>query len=295
LNLFAAPDPLRPGQRRLRAAWRIAGQLFLMAAFSFALLLPLVVLQMFGIGGNTIMFAAQQVVSVFAITGSVYLARRLLDRRTFRSLGLETGRQAWRDLLAGIVIAAIMMTSIFVIEWLAGWITFASAGQAAAQPAIIRIGYVLALLLVFFIVGWQEELFARGYLLKNLIDGLNIPWAVVISSSVFALAHLGNPNVSPMSMIGLLLAGVFFAWAALLTGQLWLPIGLHIGWNFFEGPVFGFPVSGLTFNGLLSFTTTGPEQFTGGAFGPEAGLVLLPALALGALLVWMWTKRRPTD
>jgi hypothetical protein len=93
-----------------------------------------------------------------------------------------------------------------------------------------------------------------------------------------------------MAMLGLFASGVWFSYALLRTGQLWLPIGLHIGWNFFEGVVFGFPVSGLDIYRLIRITVDGPELWTGGAFGPEAGLVLLPGLLLGVALIYVYTK-----
>ena len=102
----------------------------------------------------------------------------------------------------------------------------------------------------------------------------------------------GNPGASWVSTLGILLAGLFLALPYLLTRQLWLSIGLHIGWNFFEGVVFGFPVSGLPFYRLMRTSITGPETWTGGAFGPEAGLVLIPSLALGAALIFLYSKHR---
>jgi membrane protease YdiL (CAAX protease family) len=97
-----------------------------------------------------------------------------------------------------------------------------------------------------------------------------------------------------LAAAGLFLAGMFLAFAYTRTRQLWLPIGLHIGWNFFEGTVFGFPVSGLGLSGIIEHSVNGPVQFTGGAFGPEAGLVLLPALALGTILVYYYTRVKYT-
>ena len=88
---------------------------------------------------------------------------------------------------------------------------------------------------------------------------------------------------------------VFLAYGYLSTKQLWLPIGLHIGWNFFEGVGFGFPVSGLDIYHLTRITVSGPELWTGGAFGPEAGLILLPGLLLGTALIFAYARiiRKP--
>jgi hypothetical protein len=113
---------------------------------------------------------------------------------------------------------------------------------------------------------------------------------VVLSSAIFGGLHLTNPNATLAGAGGVLLAGVFLAFAYLRSGQLWLPIGLHTGWNLFEGLVFGFPVSGLESYHLVRIVVAGPERWTGGRFGPEAGLVALPALLLGVFLVYIYTR-----
>ncbi len=144
--------------------------------------------------------------------------------------------------------------------------------------------------LIFAVVGWQEELLSRGYWLQNLADGLNLQWALFISAALFAMMHLGNPNASWVAIVGLFAAGYFLAYGYVLTRQLWLSVGLHIGWNFFEGNVFGFQVSGLDTFRLIHQTVHGPELWTGGAFGPEAGLIVLPAMAFGAVLIYGYAR-----
>jgi hypothetical protein len=118
---------------------------------------------------------------------------------------------------------------------------------------------------------------------------------VVISSAIFGGLHLGNPNAIWVGAAGIFLAGVFLAYGYLRTRQLWLPIGLHIGWNFFEGVVFGFPVSGSESYALIRTSVDGPMLWTGGLFGPEAGLVVIPALLLGAVMVYAYTRNRVAD
>jgi membrane protease YdiL (CAAX protease family) len=148
------------------------------------------------------------------------------------------------------------------------------------------------MLLAFVAVGFYEELLFRGYYLQNLKDGTNLGIAVLASSAAFGLAHLGNLNASLTSTLGIFAAGLFLAFAWLRTQSLWLPIGIHIGWNFLQGPVFGFEVSGNPTPSLVRHVVDGPELITGGAFGPEAGLLVLPAMALGAGLIWWYTRHR---
>jgi hypothetical protein len=132
--------------------------------------------------------------------------------------------------------------------------------------------------------------------LQNIAEGLNPWWGLFLSSFWFGAAHWLNPSASWKSSAGIFLAGIFLAYGYLRTKQLWLPIGLHIGWNFFEGTVFGFPVSGLSLYSIVRTSITGPEYWTGGGFGPEAGLILLPALLLGTILVYVYSRiRKPND
>jgi hypothetical protein len=293
MKLFLIPDEMHPGRRRLRAGWRIMGQLSLMTAISIVIELALWQLNLLT-SSSIYALVAAQVGTFIAINLSVILARRYLDRRSFTSLGLSPGRAAAWDLLAGFLIAGLMMVLIYILERATGWLAFEGFAWHS-QPLLETVLITLAMLGVFVIVGWQEEILARGYLLQNIAEGLNLFWGVLLSSILFALGHLFNPNLSLPALIGLLLAGLFLAYAYLRTRRLWLPIGLHIGWNFFESTVLGFPVSGLSLFGLLQNSLSGPDIFTGGAFGPEAGLVLLPALALGTILVYYYTRLEATQ
>ena len=282
---------LEPDGSRLRAGWRILGQLCLLIFFITVIGIPASLLLLLNPSGLAVMVVGEAA-TFLAVFLSVYLARRLLDRRSFTSLGLVWDRFAGRDLLVEFFISACMIGLIYLLETATGWLHFERFNLD--QTSLVKmLGGLLALLGIFAVTGLTEELMARGYWLRNLEEGLGLPWAVLISSILFALAHSLNPNVSLMAIIGLVAAGVFLAFACLRTRQLWLPIGLHIGWNFFEGPFFGFQVSGLGIDiRLLEHTDQGPALFTGGAFGPEAGLVQFFALLLGALLVYFYTRER---
>jgi len=282
-------------ESRLRSGWRLILHFLLLPTtlllFSLpgALLLVLWPLTMLPSEESQLLLA--EILTIVAFTFATWLARRLLDRRSFRSLGFELNRHVLADLAFGFVVPGILMGGIYVFESALGWLHFEGwAWQASPAEVVVR--GLAVYLLVFVLTGYGEELISRGYQLQNLATGLNLPLAVFISSAIFAALHLANPGASWASLLGILGAGYFLAYAWVRTRQLWLSIGLHIGWNVFEGVVFGFPVSGLNVFRLIQHQLAGPALITGGDFGPEGGLVVLPALVVGALLVSLYTKGR---
>jgi membrane protease YdiL (CAAX protease family) len=289
---FLARIFISPAEPRLRAGWRVLVQYLLLQALTilFALLLGWL---FFLALGETGLLLVSQAVSLPAWTAAVWIARRYLDRRSFLSLGLAWDRQAALDLRAGFLIPGLLFTGLFLFERLAGWLQV--SGYAwQERPALELAAGILLMFLVFAVVAWNEELLCRGYQLQNLVEGAGLLWGVLLSSAIFAALHYANPafDQNLLPFLGLFAGGLFFAYAYLRTRRLWLPIGLHLGWNFFEGPVFGFPVSGLTnLPVLVRQVDEGPVLVTGGAFGPEAGLIIFPVLALGALLVYLYTRQ----
>ena len=156
------------------------------------------------------------------------------------------------------------------------------------------------MLVVFGLVGFYEEAFSRGYGLTNLAEGLNLPFlgpkravvaAWLISSVLFGVGHALNPHSSWISTLGVTAAGLQLGLGYVLTGRLGISIGLHFSWNFFQGNVFGFPVSGRDFQvSFLGILQGGPGVWTGGDFGPEAGLLGFLACLLGGLLILVWVR-----
>lgn len=281
-QIFVSPD-----EPRLRAGWRLLIQTLLMFVIGAVVF---IIGSFFGpvITGSLVF---QQILNLIITTGSIYIARRWLDKRSFESLGLTLNNQTWIDILAGIGITFVQMGFIYGLMSALGWITFEGFAWEF-DPINTVISNVLIFFIGFVFVGWNEELLSRGYHLQTIASGINLFWGVVISSAVFGLLHLGNPNATWVSAAGIFFAGIYLAYGYIRTKQLWLPIGLHIGWNFFEGVVFGFPVSGLDIYALTRIQVQGPEIWTGGAFGPEAGLIVLPSLILGGVLIYLFTRGR---
>lgn len=293
-EIFFSPD-----EPRLRAGWRLLVQTTALLIFGVCLSIPLVIILLFldpnlviSIAGIKPEYMLLGVIAEgFAITLSVFLAVRYLDKRPIESLGLKLSTQTLFDILAGIGITFLQMGLIYIAMSALGWVTFEGFAWEF-DPASVVFKNVLLFFVIFIFVGWNEELLSRGYHLQTTASGINLFWGVIISSAVFGLFHIRNPSATWLSAGGIFFAGIYLAYAYIRTKQLWLSIGLHIGWNFFEGVVFGFPVSGLDIYALTRIQVHGPELWTGGAFGPEAGLIVLPALLVGAGLIFLYTKNR---
>jgi uncharacterized protein len=290
-----------PDGARLRAGWRLAIQTALLIALGSCIFIPLFTILIF-LDPSALRSLLQlkpaylllaTIGETFAITLSVFLAKRFIDKQPIESLGLKLNIQALFDVLAGIGISFLQMGLIYVLMLGLGWLTFEGFAWEF-DPLRVMITSTLIFLVIFILVGWNEELLSRGYHLQTIASGTNLFWGVILSSAVFGIFHIRNPGANWVSTVGIFLAGIYLAYGYIRTRQLWLPIGLHIGWNFFEGVVFGFPVSGLDIYALTRITVRGPELWTGGAFGPEAGLIVLPSLILGALLIYLYTMNRVT-
>jgi membrane protease YdiL (CAAX protease family) len=279
---------ISPDEPRLRAGWRLIIQLIIWQLLANIIFIVFVFL---GNESKYYSFLVNKSISLLAVFISVYLARKFLDRRSFVSLGLKFDSRMIIDILLGVTIAGLMMLLIYVLELTFGFLEFEGFAWGFQSPQSVLYS-TLEMFLLFCIVGVDEELLSRGYQLQNLEDGINMPWGVILSSVIFAFMHSKNPNFTVAAWLGLFAAGLFLGLAYVLTRQLWLPIGLHLGWNFFEGTVFGFQVSGLDTFRIIEQTVHGPAIITGGSFGPEAGLILIPALGLGSLLVYLYSRSR---
>jgi len=212
---------------------------------------------------------------------------RYLDRQPLVSLGLQRQRGLC-NLGIGLSLGAGLMALIFLVMAAAGWLT-----ADLAWPGTLPL---LASALSWAVISFAEELAFRGYIMQGLAKAWVVPVAVVVSSLLFGMVHLIDPSARPLAILNICVAGLFLALAYLITRSLWLPAGIHIGWNLTEVHALGFPGSGYSEPSILHSTVSGPDLVTGGAFGPEGGLLGLAAWLLGiALLLGYWVafRRKP--
>lgn len=299
-------------EHRLRAGWRLALQIGL--SFAFAAL-PVIGLgetltaarhhgflsslekEPFDQLGNVLIAP----VAILALYWSLRLGARWIERRSFAVYGSSPDRRWWRELAAGMAFAALLMGLIFAVERLAGWLRITGHLDARALSRAAWIGLLFSFVKVVC-VGVYEEWVSRGLVLRSLAEGLTgglgfgrraaLAAAVVLSSTLFSLLHLTNPNIGAAGLGGIFLIGVLLGVAYVTTGRLAVPIGFHLAWNLVQGVVFGLPVSGdLEPTRALSVAQVGPPLWTGGAFGPEAGLVAMAVTLLGIAALLLRRQR----
>jgi membrane protease YdiL (CAAX protease family) len=206
------------------------------------------------------------------------LYTRAIERRAVTELSAQ---RAPRELIAGFIGGLLCMSVVFGV--LLATHVYHVTGVGASS--VLWVALVSSL-----VTGVFEELLFRGVLFRLIEESWGSYVALAISSLFFGAAHLFNPNATVLSAVSIVVeAGIFLGAAYMLTRRLWLPIGIHAGWNFTEGGVFGAAESGVAPHGWLQSTTSGPAWLSGGEFGPEGSVVTVAICgAIGiALVLWV--------
>lgn len=212
----------------------------------------------------------------------VYVFRRYIDNKSFISLGFNYSRLL-PDVTIGVSLAVfVISTGTLVIYFLEGieW-----------TDIVNRSGDLLMSAIVLMMVAVGEELVFRGYVLRNLMKSMNKWLALVVSAFLFTAVHATNPDVLPISLINTFLGGVLTGITFIYSRNLWLPISFHFTWNFLQGPLYGFRVSGLPFNSILVLETNGADAVSGGSYGFE-GSVVCTVLLCVAVIPWSYIESR---
>lgn len=201
----------------------------------------------------------------------VFFRVKVIEKRSLSSIGFN--KNNWlKKYSLGFLIGLAMMSIIVLILLPFGYIT---VDKNPIQPVgVSAIASVLVILFGWIIQGATEEIVTRGWLLNVLSTKYNIGVGLLISSTLFGLMHLTNPNVNYIAVINIILVGLFYGLYVIKTNDLWAVCGMHSAWNFAQGNIFGFKVSGLdvSVGSLIDLNLVGSDFVTGGIFGPEAGI-----------------------
>lgn len=217
---------------------------------------------------------------------AVIITQRFMRGRRVWDLGLRPYKLAPLDTVAGLLFAPITLAVVFVVERSLGYIV-------GTKGPTFDWGQLSLYFLTFLLVAFSEEIVVRGFFLQTLNSGWDGTVAVIGSSVFWGLTHILNPSSSPIAALDIMVVGLIFAYAYVITGHLWLPIALHLAWNLAEAAIFGFPVSGFMLKQpVFQPFIEGPAAVTGGNFGPEGGIVMVFALAVLGGLLFGWSKVR---
>ena len=232
---------------------------------------------------------ADAAIYLVAIVGTTAFLARILTHVTLTDLGLSV--RGIRTMLGGIGLGLFLMSLIFVVSLLVGWIRIEQIGgtDGSLAGSLTALSAALALQIAIAI---NEELIFRGYVLQRLTSACGFRAAAVVSSILFALVHVTNPNASIFSALAIAVPGLLLAAQWQATRSLWMPIGFHLAWNVSEGIIFGFPLSGVTGPSIVKTVNQGPDVLLGGLFGPEGGLLGIAASLVGFAVLWLGLRSR---
>ncbi len=223
---------------------------------------------------------------LFLALGAGYICARLLEGLPWRSLGLTLHSGWLRDLIVGTTIGLVSLALATAIAFAGGGLQF-SFSTASASLVVITMALSAAL---FFVAALAEEALCRGYPLQTFTRAKLIWVGVLVTSLPFAAGHLDNPNAGKaLAFVNTVLAGIWLAVAYLRTRSLWFPLGVHWGWNWALGALFGLPVSGTTDiapHPVLAGSDLGPAWLTGAAYGIEGGIACTVALVISTIFLW---------
>ena len=289
------------GKEGLRAGW---GVLIFIAIFAALMFIATVLNSKLHLGQQRPTSVTAISLSFGYVQESMLAAAALLStwimskiERRGRTYGFG-GRSKLPLLFVGLLSGLILISLLVFVLWKAGFLVVEQRVIFGAD--VFRYG--LLWLFVFFLVGVAEESLTRGYLLDTLTRGL--AWlyaylfktrhstalgfwtAAIVLSVIFFLGHTGNPGESPVGLLSVFAAGMFFCFSIWRTGSLWWAFGMHAAWDWGQSFLFGVADSGLMVQHHLFAThPAGNPLLSGGTTGPEGSVLILAVLGVGCLIV----------
>ena len=255
-----------------------------------------------GLSTSVYFFGFEYLIAGAFLSAFFWMMFRFVDQReSFSEAGISLSSEWFKEFGIGTLAGGLVMSFIFFLEWSSGDIEIEGLVWNKTSTIFWLIP-VLGYLVQMLSIGFYEEVLSRAYLIPNMKEGFSTKsinpskatiLAVVLSSLLFGTGHLGNPNVSVFATINIVAAGVMLAIPYVLTGRLALSVGIHFSWNYFQGGIFGFRVSGIEpLHPVIGIKQLGNPIWTGGSFGPEGGLIGLVSIILILFMILNYIKKK---
>ncbi|WP_294389514.1 CPBP family intramembrane glutamic endopeptidase [uncultured Clostridium sp.] len=291
----------------VRSGWKILLVFLLSYALMFGLSMLIgiimgIVLLIKGNGDYLINFNLESTTEyelIFQITTSIsnilliiscIIIWKLFEKKKINKMGITSIKKGYKELGIGLILGAITMSIVAVIIIATGNVKLVNPISKPQVSISLLYG-----LIGFIFVGFGEEILSRGYIMSVLKQTRN-KWLILIGPAlIFAALHLGNEGIDVLAFINLFLVGVLFAYMFMKSKNIWMPIGYHITWNYFQGYIWGFGVSGISVNGLYKVENVTNNIINGGAFGPEGGIIVTIVTCLTFGIVYWFYKEEKID
>ncbi len=213
----------------------------------------------------------------------VWFFRKVFDKESFISLGFKW-KGFGKERAIGFFTAVLLITLISTILWLMQLLQWVITDLNPKDFLLITI--------VLILIAVTEELVFRGYLLNNLLKHMPRQAALILSALLFVAFHSLNPHFNFIAFINVFIAGLLLGVNYIYTKNLGFAVFFHFSWNFLQGPIMGYRVSGIELPALLFQNSKGSVLLTGGNFGLEASWLVTITLTITVMLLYFLFQRK---
>ena len=213
---------------------------------------------------------------------------KVIEKNALSSLGFV--KRNWLKYLVWGILLSLLQMGVIALVYQVGGIGSFELNELSLEPIL----FILGLFPFWLLQGGTEEVATRGWLLTRIAARTNLPFAIAISSSLFGILHMGNAGVTFLSVLNIILDGVLAALLFIYSDSIWLVVAQHGSWNYVQGNLLGFQVSGTGADAsIFSFTMgSGPDWLTGGAFGAEGSIITTLVLLVSLVIVYCLGERK---
>lgn len=221
-----------------------------------------------------------------ATLSTIWIFTRYIDKVPFISIGFYT-KGRFKEFVSGFFLGVIIMVIAFFL--------LLSLNEIAFDSYNFNLKSMVFSIIFFISVSVLEEALCRGYILGQLLETSNKYVALVVSSAIFTALHSLNPNMATIPVLNLFLAGILLGITYIYTKNLWFPIALHFSWNFFQGPIFGFEVSGQKLYSVIQQSRMEDNFINGGSFGFEGSLLATLLMLIATFFIWRFYEKKASS